>query len=102
AEDGIRDATVTGVQTCALPIFISTSGETYDGDDEPLAETDADGNVTVNLYDPAGNVIRTTVTDRSGNVVSQTSATYDANGNVLRSEERRVGKRREGEWGRRR
>src|SRR3989337_4175055 len=22
AEDGIRDATVTGVQTCALPIFI--------------------------------------------------------------------------------
>src|SRR2546430_348167 len=27
AEDGIRDLTVTGVQTCALPIFwISTSG----------------------------------------------------------------------------
>src|SRR6266542_2583815 len=25
AEDGIRDATVTGVQTCALPIFPSTS-----------------------------------------------------------------------------
>src|SRR5207245_8398885 len=25
AEDGIRDATVTGVQTCALPIFLSTS-----------------------------------------------------------------------------
>src|SRR5207245_5352279 len=23
AEDGIRDATVTGVQTCALPIFLS-------------------------------------------------------------------------------
>src|SRR5207245_3919084 len=23
AEDGIRDATVTGVQTCALPIYIS-------------------------------------------------------------------------------
>src|SRR5207245_6638001 len=25
AEDGIRDATVTGVQTCALPIFRSNS-----------------------------------------------------------------------------
>src|SRR5207245_5203444 len=24
AEDGIRDATVTGVQTCALPIFLVT------------------------------------------------------------------------------
>src|SRR5207245_3578546 len=23
AEDGIRDATVTGVQTCALPIFVN-------------------------------------------------------------------------------
>src|SRR5689334_24303004 len=26
AEDGIRDGTVTGVQTCALPIFTSGSG----------------------------------------------------------------------------
>src|SRR5207245_6111438 len=27
AEDGIRDATVTGVQTCALPIFISVDAK---------------------------------------------------------------------------
>src|SRR6266542_5355231 len=27
AEDGIRDATVTGVQTCALPISPDSSGE---------------------------------------------------------------------------
>src|SRR5207245_4326243 len=27
AEDGIRDATVTGVQTCALPISMSTRGK---------------------------------------------------------------------------
>src|SRR5207245_6178122 len=26
AEDGIRDATVTGVQTCALPIFVPVGG----------------------------------------------------------------------------
>src|SRR2546427_7229247 len=28
AEDGIRDLTVTGVQTCALPIFIAEGVET--------------------------------------------------------------------------
>src|SRR5207245_7658282 len=28
AEDGIRDATVTGVQTCALPILPSSGDET--------------------------------------------------------------------------
>src|SRR5947209_13079694 len=27
AEDGIRDIGVTGVQTCALPIYLSTPGE---------------------------------------------------------------------------
>src|SRR5689334_23941113 len=26
AEDGIRDGTVTGVQTCALPIYLGTTG----------------------------------------------------------------------------
>src|SRR6266542_6583719 len=35
AEDGIRDATVTGVQTCALPISIVTVGnELVSGDVE--------------------------------------------------------------------
>src|SRR5205085_5822246 len=33
AEDGIRDLTVTGVQTCALPIFIRVySGQLKTGD----------------------------------------------------------------------
>src|SRR2546427_12702850 len=30
AEDGIRDLTVTGVQTCALPISVSSSGSGCD------------------------------------------------------------------------
>src|SRR6266568_505761 len=30
AEDGIRDGTVTGVQTCALPIFILGRGSSID------------------------------------------------------------------------
>src|SRR5207245_8381446 len=34
AEDGIRDATVTGVQTCALPILLSTNGYTHLGGDD--------------------------------------------------------------------
>src|SRR5207245_8200667 len=29
AEDGIRDATVTGVQTCALPIYLSPEDISY-------------------------------------------------------------------------
>src|SRR5207245_5750523 len=29
AEDGIRDATVTGVQTCALPIYASNGGQHF-------------------------------------------------------------------------
>src|SRR5207245_6446328 len=31
AEDGIRDATVTGVQTCALPICVLEPGHVLDG-----------------------------------------------------------------------
>src|SRR2546430_5967737 len=31
AEDGIRDLTVTGVQTCALPISVSSNVEFPDG-----------------------------------------------------------------------
>src|SRR3989442_651860 len=35
AEDGIRDADVTGVQTCALPIYKTPVGPTYDCGDFP-------------------------------------------------------------------
>src|SRR6266481_9473783 len=44
AEDGIRDGTVTGVQTCALPIFAMPS-------DHRLASQD-----TVALQDIAGEI----------------------------------------------
>src|SRR5260221_10713056 len=40
AEDGIRDHCVTGVQTCALPIFIDTNGNV-------VATPAGDVNVTV-------------------------------------------------------
>src|SRR5260370_13151808 len=32
AEDGIRDSSVTGVQTCALPIFLLLEGSLSEGD----------------------------------------------------------------------
>ena len=35
AEDGIRDIGVTGVQTCALPIFEDKSDSDIDGDGIP-------------------------------------------------------------------
>src|SRR5207245_3238458 len=38
AEDGIRDATVTGVQTCALPISTITTPDGVEVNDGTLAE----------------------------------------------------------------
>src|SRR5260370_4096686 len=38
AEDGIRDSSVTGVQTCALPIWIPASGEAQRQVDPPVAK----------------------------------------------------------------
>src|SRR2546430_6422079 len=36
AEDGIRDLTVTGVQTCALPIFMPKTIKNEDGTEEEV------------------------------------------------------------------
>src|SRR5207302_8026095 len=63
AEDGIRDFHVTGVQTCALPIFSATTC--------PLMPNPPDGTVT-----SFASVVRSTMPMPS----------------IVRSEERRVGK----------
>src|SRR5688500_19697108 len=79
AEDGIRDYKVTGVQTCALPIF---AAETLD---ELVSTHVANGNaatlLTSELDDPTGygRVVRAS-DRRVMRIVEQ------------RSEERRVGK----------
>src|SRR2546430_10639088 len=39
AEDGIRDLTVTGVQTCALPIFVLQAGECAESFDNLSADS---------------------------------------------------------------
>src|SRR5207245_8069289 len=71
AEDGIRDATVTGVQTCALPISASRIGK------QPM------DCLPILLAGPLAN--RRDEIRRSGEVVGA------ADGSA-RSEERRVGK----------
>src|SRR5207245_7379954 len=73
AEDGIRDATVTGVQTCALPILLGQRGERHHG------HAHGDGGLRVRLWR-----------------LEQRSLQRRWK---LRSEERRVGKEWRTRWG---
>src|SRR3989442_1934316 len=76
AEDGIRDADVTGVQTCALPIYFYY----------PFINTETATSSTVNLEQIVWSEI--------GNPKSiRASSTFS-----LRSEERRVGKECRSRW----
>src|SRR5688572_31004582 len=75
AEDGIRDLTVTGVQTCALPIWAMTQRVR----DHPGAEQDRERVASSPVARPAGR--RRAV-----------------RGCGVRSEERRVGKECRSRW----
>src|SRR5688572_31800198 len=86
AEDGIRDLTVTGVQTCALPISQHT------GDFDPRVAVDAQGNTFV---------AATSTTPDGGSDTDITLVKYSPAGEQLwsaRSEERRVGKECRSRW----
>src|SRR5438270_5244607 len=83
AEDGIRDLTVTGVQTCALPICY-TSGQSRIGGTLMQDQTSAR---TPRNLDQA--VVRFAGDSGDGMQLTGTEFTREA-----RSEERRVGK----EW----
>src|SRR5207245_6941400 len=80
AEDGIRDATVTGVQTCALPIFVAKKASFF-ADFERL---DSDQNAIINA----------TVLDSALNPTPFNLAVLTPQ----RSEERRVGKECRCRW----
>src|SRR2546426_8939830 len=61
AEDGIRDYKVTGVQTCALPIFIDLKGEAtpMEGDEDLLHRVVS--NLVLNAVQAAGKGARVVV-----------------------------------------
>src|SRR5699024_11358286 len=84
AEDGIRDRNVTGVQTCALPIFFKIWS---------MASTDA------SAASPQPSKAAITHGSRNGALSASTPIAYDltaagSHGHAMayRSEERRVGK----------
>src|SRR5207244_6946565 len=90
AEDGIRDDLVTGVQTCALPIFELLSGP------RPRVAIREDVVVAAQLHGEAKLLLMHSVGQRRGDVVERSEPNISASkeqGVVLsRSEERRVGK----------
>src|SRR2546430_11601386 len=89
AEDGIRDLTVTGVQTCALPICVKLIGATshyatQNLDDGPIIEQDV---VRVSHRDGIEDLVQKG-RDLEKIVLSR----------AVRSEERRVGKECRSRW----
>src|SRR3712207_6986954 len=92
AEDGIRDIGVTGVQTCALPIYKLLSGN-ENGVIAYFKINEPEGNL---IFDSSKNKI-------VGEIIGEAKFTnetyrkkyiYDA----IRSEERRVGKECRSRW----
>src|SRR5690606_40900782 len=92
AEDGIRDFHVTGVQTCALPIWILEAV----GDDKlvynPVSK--------IPLIDERKRTRKTSYLESYQDQEKYTDAAYleDPSYGMLRSEERRVGKECSYRW----
>src|SRR5437867_1912762 len=84
AEDGIRDRTVTGVQTCALPICFTDGHQTLTNTNSTgvFAMTDPRQPFAPSTYNPGGIWWDINLTTSAGDLIRT----------VFRSEERRVGK----------
>src|SRR2546430_5349279 len=85
AEDGIRDLTVTGVQTCALPIFSDFAGVL---DSASLAHMEAV--ITEVRAKTRGEIAVVTLSDIADRPAADVA--------LERSEERRVGKECRSRW----
>src|SRR3712207_7735319 len=82
AEDGIRDIGVTGVQTCALPIFaIGVDNEIF------IADNQGD-------WLPSSKILHL----QEGAWYGSRSVDFEGTANTKRSEERRVGKECRSRW----
>src|SRR2546430_3739210 len=87
AEDGIRDLTVTGVQTCALPIFPWIHARANPRDEQDRDDPDAQHHA------PAGRDVEERI-DEPERERREDEAPREA----ARSEERRVGKECRSRW----
>src|SRR5699024_12149930 len=96
AEDGIRDRNVTGVQTCALPIFCNPLVNSYkrlvEGYEAPVYIAWSERNRSPLIRIPSSRGNSTRIELRS---VDPSANPYLA---LARSEERRVGKECISEW----
>src|SRR5207248_8601968 len=91
AEDGIRDRTVTGVQTCALPISAVIQ-------DIEKAARAVDFTISSDIY--TGSLLRTLAAAKPGGTLLELGTGCGmGTAWILRSEERRVGKECRGGWG---
>src|SRR2546421_6808319 len=88
AEDGIRDLIVTGVQTCALPIFVETATRIAS---LLLDQRQIDEDVFNRIHES----IPAVITDRSHGFLHFANVLKAEND---RSEERRVGKECRSRW----
>src|SRR5256886_3163948 len=88
AEDGIRDLTVTGVQTCALPIFV----QCQDGRSQHSNRDVAWKRLRSRLYDFE---MRKRMEEQQKLEDTKTDVGW---GHQIRSEERRVGKECRSRW----
>src|SRR5204862_4849075 len=92
AEDGIRDLYVTGVQTCALPIFLITGGASGD-EDSATFEIHKIPFMSV-VRGNAFSFWRTDLSARHESCFLDLVRSYG----MMRSEERRVGKECRSRW----
>src|SRR2546430_16763792 len=98
AEDGIRDLTVTGVQTCALPIW---PNYLFDELPQRLAQGPVQFRLYVQLANPGDQTKDGSMVwpdDRQRVELGTISLTAVAPKNDERSEERRVGKECRSRW----
>src|SRR5205823_7361889 len=92
AEDGIRDKLVTGVQTCALPIFAEPS---------PYCRAIGVTPRTLEIWDDIGiarEMIDAGIWITGLRSIIQGHPPHDAHPDLSRSEERRVGKECRSRW----
>src|SRR5207237_7227282 len=93
AEDGIRDSSVTGVQTCALPISPAVRTSSKPPATQPQGRSQASKARRGSSCSPVGS------TQRAWHLRGQHGGRCRRQRLRIRSEERRVGKEGGGGWG---